>query len=544
MPAILQSGLRLMSQMVRTAIDRLMRRFDFPLPLPKVRMGGQEMQKSIWFGTFVPLVMLVTGCFQPDYDRVINHGRVIDPLSNLDGVRHVGIKDGRIVRISKTPLTGADEIDASGLVVAPGFIDYHFHCPAQACYEIGLKDGLTSAMDLEFGTLGSSMAAWYEARDGAARINYGASASVELARALVLDGNRADDVLTAYKTRGGGQGWAFGRADAAQEKDILADLDEGLAAGAIGIGITLGYMPGVSAAQVYAMQALAAQYGRQACVHTRHTPGDATGEVTGVQEILANAAALNAPACINHFNNAGWQNVQALLSGMREKGMNVWGDIYPYVAGSTSINAQFFRPEIFEDKLGWKYEERLFDPALNRFLSKAEYLHYAKTEPVRAVIIYKSDPSEIVDWLQLDGVVIASDGMPVFGAWNKVHDNLPNTHPRRAGTRARALRMARENDLDLSQLIAALSSNAAVYLGAMGLEAMQERGRIQAGMIADITIFDAATITDHASYQDGLQLSSGIHHVLVNGETALRDGAVVDGVKAGQAIRFQPKNSD
>ena len=262
------------------------------------------MKQRYFVAAIAPLAMLVTGCFQPDYDRVINHGRVIDPLSNLDAVRHIGIKDGRIARISKTPLKGADEIDASGLVVAPGFIDYHFHCPAQACYEIGLKDGLTSAMDLEFGTLGSSMNAWYDAREGAARINYGAAASVELARALVLDGNRADDVLTAYKTRGRGQGWAFGRADATQEKAILADLDKGLAAGAIGIGITLGYMPGLSAAEVYEMQALAAQYERQACVHTRHTPGDATGEVTGVQEILANAAALSAPACINHFNNA------------------------------------------------------------------------------------------------------------------------------------------------------------------------------------------------------------------------------------------------
>ena len=88
----------------------------------------------------------------------INGGRVIDPLSGLDAVRHIGIKDGRIARISTRPLSADKQIDASGLVVAPGFIDYHWHCPAQVCYEIGLKDGLTTAMDLEFGTLGSGMA--------------------------------------------------------------------------------------------------------------------------------------------------------------------------------------------------------------------------------------------------------------------------------------------------------------------------------------------------------------------------------------------------
>lgn len=490
---------------------------------------------------FLTLGPLLAGCFQNDYDLVINHGRVIDPLSGLDGVRHLGIKNGRIKNISLTPLKGSDEINADGLVVAPGFIDYHWHCPAQSCYEIGLKDGLTSAMDLEFGALGSAIGDWYKLREGKARINFGTSASVELARAFILDGNRADDVLTAFKTRGGGQNWAFGRATPREQDAILKELRLGLADGAIGVGITLGYMPAISANEVYHIQKLAADFGRQACVHTRHTPGDATGELTGVQEILANAAALNAPACINHFNNAGWQNVQALLSGLREKGHNVWGDIYPYVAGSTSINAQFFRPDVFEQKLGWRYEERLFDPALNRFLSKEEYLTYVKTEPVRPVIVYKSDPSEIMDWLQLEGVVIASDGMPVFGAWNKVHKTLPNTHPRRAGTRARALRMARENDMDLSKILSALSSNAAVYLGNTGLKAMQERGRLQIDMIADITIFDARNVTDRANYQDGLKESVGIVHVLVNGERALRDGEIVARAMAGQPLRFEPQ---
>lgn len=500
------------------------------------------LAKLLPLAILLSLAMLLASCFDASYDRVINHGRVIDPLSGLDAVRHIGIKDGRIARISTTPLKGGDVIDATGLVVAPGFIDYHWHCPAQACYEIGLKDGLTSAMDLEFGTLGSAMADWYAARAGTARINYGASSSVELARALVLDGNRADDALSAYISRGGGQGWATGKADAAQQGEVLAELDAGLRAGALGIGITLGYMPAISAAEVFDMQELAAAYDRQACVHTRHTPGHATDEVTGVQEILANATALGAPACINHFNNAGWQHVQKLLTGLRAQGMNVWGDIYPYVAGATSINAVFFRPETFEDKLGWKYEERLFDPALNRFLTKAEYLRLVESDPVRQVIVYKSDPSEIVEWLQLDGVAIGSDGMPLFGAWDKAHTAMPNTHPRRAGTRARSLRMAREHGLDLSKVIAGLSSHAAVYLGKTGLKAMQARGRLQQGMVADITIFNADKVTDTASYADGLSLSSGIVHVLVNGETALRDGEIVEAVKAGQPLRFAPQS--
>lgn len=484
---------------------------------------------------------LLVACAPPhDYDVAINGGRVIDPLSGLDAVRHIGVKDGRIARVSTSPLKARKVIDASGLVVAPGFIDYHWHCPAQVCYEIGLKDGLTTAMDLEFGTRGGAMAQWYAARKDQARLNYGASASVELARAAVLDGNLADDALTAFISRGRGQGWAIAKADAAQQQAVLDDLREGLEAGAIGIGITLGYMPAISAAEVYEMQKTAGLFGRQACVHTRHTPGNTQDEIAGVQEILANAAALGAPACINHFNNAGWQMVQQLLLDMRAQGANVWGDIYPYIAGATSINAVFFKPEVFEDKLGWSYEKQLFDPALNRFLSKAEYLHFVKTDPVRQVIIYKSDPSEIVKWVQLDGVAIGSDGMPVFGTWDKMHAALPNTHPRRAGTRARSLRVAREQGLDLSRIIAGLSSNAAFHLGKTGLKAMQERGRLQKDMVADIVIFNAETVTDNASYADGLPLSTGIVHVLVNGQMALESGEIVEATKAGQPIRFAP----
>ena len=486
----------------------------------------------------------LTACSPSDdkaYELVINHGRVIDPLSGLDAIRHIGVREGRIVNISQTPLTGAQSIDARGLIVAPGFIDYHWHCPAQACYEIGLKDGLTSAMDLEFGALGSEMKNWYARREGAARINFGTSASVELARALVLDGNKADDALNAYISRGRGQKWAVHEATPEEQSRVLADMEAGLKAGAIGIGITLGYKPAVSAPEVYDMQKLAATYGRQACVHLHHTPGHADEEINGAQEILANAAALKAPACINHFNNAGWRKVQDLLVDLRGQGLNVWGDIYPYVAGSTSINAVFFKPEIFEKRLGWTYEKQLFDPALNKFLTKAEYLRLAKSDPVRQVIVYKSRPDEIIEWLKLPGVAIGSDGMPLFGAWDKHHETMPNTHPRRAGTRARSLRLAREHGLDMAQLIAGLSSNAAVYLGNMGLKAMQERGRLQETMVADITIFDPLKISDQATYKNGLAESTGIVHVLVNGKFALRDGAIVAAAKNGQALRFETK---
>ena len=137
---------------------------------------------------------------------------------------------------------------------------------------------------------------------------------------------------------------------------MLDDLREGLEAGAVGIGITLGYMPAISAAEVYEMQKTAGLFGRQACVHTRHTPGNTQDEIAGVQEILANAAALGAPACINHFNNAGWQMVQQLLLDMRAQGANVWSYLSLYCRRDLN-QCGVFKPEVFEDKLGWSYEK-------------------------------------------------------------------------------------------------------------------------------------------------------------------------------------------
>jgi len=73
----------------------------------------------------IPALFMATPAMAADYDVVINNGRVMDPETLFDGVANVGIKDGRIAEISKKPLKGAETIDATGKIVAPGFIDTH-----------------------------------------------------------------------------------------------------------------------------------------------------------------------------------------------------------------------------------------------------------------------------------------------------------------------------------------------------------------------------------------------------------------------------------
>ena len=143
-----------------------------------------------------------------DYDLVINNGRVIDPETKYDAVANVGIKDGKIAVITKDKISGKETIDAKGLVVAPGFIDTHFHWVRPMGYKLGLRDGVTTGMDLEMGALGNYIDQWYKDRQGTCQMNYGTAVSHEFARSLVLDKATARDTMEARESRKAGNNWS------------------------------------------------------------------------------------------------------------------------------------------------------------------------------------------------------------------------------------------------------------------------------------------------------------------------------------------------
>lgn len=481
-------------------------------------------------------------------DLVLRGGRVMDPETGFDQIANVGIKDGRIVAITTDPLEGGRQIDASGHVVAPGFIDTHFHWPRPMGNKLALLDGRTTVMDLEIGTHGPLVDSWYAARAGANQINYGCATAHEMARTYVLDGITTEDAPEMLNHRGTDKtGWSHTRPDLEQGNEILRLLDAGLAAGAAGIGSTLGYMrDGASAREVYEIQRVAARYGRPCGFHFRYTPGTDTTESNGIQEMLANAAAVGAPAIACHFNNPGYNLVHELLVGMRRQGMNVWGELYPYAAGSTALNAVFLEPEIWVDQLGYEYETTIQDALTGEWYTRESRAEMIAREPARLVLAYKMPESAIVDWLRMPDVAIASDGMPILDGsitWDTPFEDLPNTHPRGAGSCALTLRLGRENGIPLMQSLAQLSWNSARPLGLTGLQAMQERGRMQEGMVADITVFDPETVTDNATYAQGNLPSSGIPFVIVNGTVVVDGGEVLRDVNPGQPIRHEPRES-
>ena len=479
-----------------------------------------------------------------DFDLVIIGGRVMDPETKHDAVANVGIRGGKIAAITKNRIAGKETIDAKGLVVAPGFIDTHFHWTRPLGYKLALRDGVTTAMDLEAGTFGPKVGEWYDMHKGRSQVNYGTASGHEFARAAVLDGfsEGLDAPASILKGRAG-KGWSDGILTLEQGNLLLGHIDEGLRLGALGVASTVGYFPGATAREMFEVQRVGAYYGRFTSVHSRYTPGTATTEASGAQEILLNAVALGAPAVINHYNNPGWELVQEMLVRLRAKGFNVWGEYYPYAAGSTTINAAFIRPETWVDKLGNKYEETLQDPMTGKFMTRDEYEKVVKEEPTKQIVLYKMPPDDIPKWVAMPGVVVASDAMPVPGgwdqfAWDTPFEKLPNMHPRAAGTHGKSLRLARESHIPLMQVLATFSYNPARYLGDTGLKAMRERGRLQKGMVADIAIFDADKVRDNATYLKGTLPTTGIRHVLVNGQVVVRDETVLPNVFPGQPIRF------
>src|ERR1700676_838148 len=443
------------------------------------------------------LLLLPLALAAQNYDIVMSGGRGMDPESGLDAVRYIGINGKKITAISTSPLHGKIEIDANGLVVAPGFIDLHSHGQTPEAYRYKAMDGVTTALELEVGV--SPVSEWYTAREGKSLVHFGASSGHIPARmALMHDSGR-------LLPRDG----AMNRpATAEEQKAIEAMVQKGLDEGALGMGIGITYTPTASPDEILSLFYLAAKFKRPIFVHMR-----SGNVIASLQEVITDAAASGAPLHVVHLNSsAAARTPQALrlIEGVRARGLDVTTEAYPYTAGMTEIASANYN--------GWEnrppeYLSTLLWPATGERLTRESFARYRKQGGF--VASFSNTEEMVMVAISYPLVMIASDGIIENGIGP----------PRAAGTYSRVLSkyVREEKALSLMDAIRKSSLMPAQRLEVMSPQ-MRQKGRIKVGADADIGVFDPARVIDNATYQNPAQYSEGFRYVLVEGTFVVSDG--------------------
>ncbi len=496
------------------------------------------------------------------YDVVILSGRVMDPETNFDAVRNVGVMDGKIATITTEAITGKETINGSGLVVSPGFVDGHSHVvDAPLGQKAALRDGVTTALDLEVGAYPVDF--WYQNLSGHSQINYGTSAGAGAARTKVFkpdykpnNGNIITDLFTGVPV---GIDWSTKVATAGERQQIFNIVESGLKAGALGIGPPAGYMVnGITTEEIIGFQKLAAKYGRFTHVHTRfssQTPP--TSALLAFQEAIDPAVTFGGGVIIAHFTAQSLALTVAAIEyvdAIRARGEPVVLEVYPYNFGAAGngVSADYLDPDNYQRNMGRSYGD-IIDTQTGMPLDKASYDKMIKDDPNHPVLFYNAKEEDMLLGVSHPDVLIGCDCFPftdpktgkMVTAWDTPW-NAVNTHPRTTGTHAKVLRLAREKkvDLTLMQAISKMTYQYAKFLQDNGVPQMAFKGRLQVGADADITVFDAATVTDNSSLKQGENAlpSTGIPYVLVNGTVIVKDSRVLKDVFPGRPIRAPIQN--
>ena len=491
----------------------------------------------------IKLAIVTLGLSQP-YDIVIKQGRVIDPETNLDQICNIGIIGNEISDITKKSINGKVAINAKGLVVSPGFIDLHAHGQTNSAHRYQLKDGVTTALEMESGV--AFIERWIEAKKGKSLVNFGATAPHGFLRSIAMNKNKrtADKLIDHFsKNKMKLEDSTSDKSKPSKEDEKLKKLFNSLSSsnyesqthsetektkdliknymekGALGIGLPVGYYIGASAGEIFEIYKLANTLDVTVYTHTRGFG------MPGIQEAMAAASTAGASVHIVHANSMSLGEIETTLSmveSAQKNGLDITTEVYPYTAASTSLESILF-DEGWKETLNIGYSDLQWEKTGER-LNKKTFYEYRKKGGV--VIIHMMKPEWIKKGVSHPISIIASDGMPY----------APGAHPRTAGTFSRILGkyVREEKALDLMTALKKMTIMPARRLE-MIAPSMTRKGRLQVGADADITIFNPNTIIDKADFS-GLRYSEGVQTVIIDGKIIVQEGRIVENVFPGKPI--------
>ncbi|WP_133901661.1 amidohydrolase family protein [Actinophytocola oryzae] len=488
---------------------------------------------------------------------LLRGGRVVDPAGGFDGVADVLVTGGEVSAVGPglTPEPGTVVLDVTGLVVGPGFVDLHSHAQSVAGQRLQAMDGVTTALELEAGAMPLERA-YADAAEAGRPLNYGFSASWGAARAKVLAGIEPDSRIESALAVLGNPQWQ--RSSSRKELAAwLSLLDGELAEGALGIGVLMGYAPFSDPAEFLAVARLAANAGVPTYTHVRElVEVDPAIPVDGSEEIAVAAAETGAAMHHCHVNSTSGRHIERVLGTLdrsRREGSRVTVEAYPYGAGSTAVGAAFIEPERLRMK-GLGPSSVVMLESGERVADEARLRELRSADPGAPCVLeffderVPADRAMLLESLAYPDAIVASDAMPVFWADGRRESTewpLPpggSTHPRTAGTFARALRLMVRETGTWTWLEAFRRCS---YLPARVLDdvapAARRKGRLDVGADADLVVLDPATITDTATYTDPTRPSVGVRHLFVAGVPVVGDGELRVDAFPGRPVRGEPR---
>ena len=445
------------------------------------------------------------------FELVVANGRVIDPGSGFDAVANVGLDGGTITAVSFEPLQGQETIDATGLVVAPGFIDLLSAEPNEFGIWYKLSDGVTT--NLAMHGVNNYAAAFFQRYEGTSPIHFGGAFHQHFLRFADL-GVGVEDEMTASQL-------------ASFTELARTNLDEGFA----GVSFSPEYSPGTTTEEMRRLAEAAVERGHVAFFHVRYSDPDEPGtSAEAITEVLDIARQTGVGVHIEHLSSTGGTFEMAAtldrLDAARAEGIDVTACLYPYDFWGTFLASSRFAA-------GWQERYRLDYGDLQiagteRRLTEATY-DQAVADNLLVAALGSIPEEEVQLALRRPWTMVASDAI--------LEPEL-NNHPRAAGTFARTLgRYVRELEvLDLVSALAKMTILPAQRMEGM-IPAMAAKGRLRRGADADLVVFDLATIADRATVAEPKVPSVGIHWVLVEGQVALRQGQPQRNIRAGRALR-------
>lgn len=513
----------------------------------------------------------------PAYDVVIHGGRVVDGSGAPWFQADVGIRGGRIVTIGRIPAaSGRRAIDATGKVVAPGFIDMMgqsaapFLADPAAAFNL-LSQGITTInagegnSDAPLTDEEARRRGWKTMRQYFARLD---SAGMPMNMVQTVGHTRLRRMVIGDMDRQG---------TPAELEQMRAMVREAMEAGAIGVSTSLIYPPAIygSEAEIAALTRVAGEYGGRYFTHMRNE-GDQLLEA--IDEALRIGEAAGTPVHIFHLKTAGqanWPKMDLALARIRNargRGQEVGVDVYPYINnglgirallhprhaadGQQALMAKLADPAVraemrreMESLGGWEnwfvHAGRDWDRIVIAGLRLPGYAQYNGQTLARIAAATNKDPWDLFFEIARSEAFAMPQTMSEANKIKAMREEFTSfdtdagpaatgfaVHPRGYGAFPRVLaRYVRDlGALSLEGAIQRMTAVAANEIMAY------DRGRLSPGLAADIVIFDMATVGDRATFAEPSLPSQGIEAVLVNGQVVYENGKYT-GARPGRVLR-------